>query len=131
MDNTPLVEKQIQEGKLFISELDKADLQIKAAFWLYDDTNTWKLVIASSSEKLNVKENLLDAYGALIDILRSMSKLTILSGSDLELISLDHPLIKNIGSVVKTGPELVDIRVSKTLFNSVYIDAMYIYRMDV
>jgi hypothetical protein len=132
MDKTPLVEKQIQEGKLFITKLDEAKLEIKAAFWLYDDAfSSWKLMIASSSEKLNVKKNIIEAYRTLTDIMRAMPDLSIISVSDLTLIPLDHPLIKNIGSLIKTGSDIVDMRYSNSVLNGVYIEGIHIYRMNI
>ena len=132
MDKTTLVEKQIQEGKLFLSELDKAGLEIKAAFWMYDETDSsWKLMIASSSEKLNINKNILDAYGTLTNIIRSIPNLSLLSSSDIVLIPLDHPLIKNIGPLIKTDSVIVDMRFSNTLLNNIYVEGMHLYRMNI
>ncbi len=132
MDKTTLVEKQIQEGKLFISELDKAGLEIKAAFWLYDENDlSWKLLIASSSEKLNMKKSILEAYGTLTNIMRSIPDLSLISSSDIVLIPLDHPLIKNIGPLIKTGSDIVDMRFSNTLLNKIYVEGMHLYRMNI
>ncbi|MFA6916135.1 MAG: hypothetical protein WC222_07040 [Parachlamydiales bacterium] len=132
MDKTTLVEKQIQEGKLFVSELDKANLGIRAAFWLYDENDSsWKLYIASSSEKLNPEKDILDSYRILTEIMRSIPNLYQINPSDIVLISLDHPIIKNIGPLIQTGTEIVDITFSNTLLNNIYVEGMYLYRMNV
>lgn len=132
MDKTVLVEKQILEGKLFLSQLDKAGLEIKAAFWMYDETDSsWKLLIASSSDKLNVNKNILDAYGTLTNIMRTIPDLSLISASDIVLIPLDHPLIKNLGPLIKTGSDIADMRFSNTLLNKIYVEGMHLYRMNI
>lgn len=132
MDKTTLVEKQIQEGKIFLSELDKEDLHIKAAFWLYDENDgSWKLFISSSSDKLDIQKNVLDSYGTITRIMRSIPALSMLSTSDIVLISLDHPLIKNLGPIIKTGSGIADMRFSNTLLGKIYVEGIYIYRMNI
>jgi hypothetical protein len=131
MDKTALVEKQVEEGKLLLSELDKRKLDIKAAFWIYDDSySSWKLMIASSSNSLDVKNDVLKAYGVLTEVIRSIPNLSTLSGSDVVLIPVDHPLIKNIAPLIETGTEIANITLSKTLVNEAYIEGMHLYRMN-
>ncbi len=131
MDKTTLVERQIQEGKLLLSELDKKNLEIKAAFWIYDEADSfWKFTLASSSKQLDVKENPLNAYKSLTEVIRSTPNLYALSTSDVVLIPLDHPLIRNIAPLIKTGPGIVDMTFSNSLLNQIYIQGMHLYRMD-
>jgi hypothetical protein len=132
MDKITLGEKQIQEGKLFISELDKANLEIKAAFWLFNENDgSWKLQVSSSSDRLNIKKNILEPYRILADIMRSIPDLSLISTQDIVLIPLDHPLIKNIGSQIQTGPGISDMRFFNTLMNQFYIEGMHLYRMNI
>ncbi len=131
MDKTSLVEKQIQEGKIFLTELDKQNLQIKAAFWMYDENDSsWKFVISSASEKLNVKINILEAYSTLTEILRTL-ELTALSASDVLLLPLDNPLIQSFGRLFQTGKGIVNISFSKTLLNDVFVEGLFLYRMNI
>lgn len=129
MDKITLIEKQIQEGKQFISELDKANLEIKAAFWLFDKNDkSWKLHIASSSDRL---KPILESNKILADIMRSIPDLSLISAQNIVLIPLDHPLIKNIGPQIQTGPGINDMHFSNTLMNQIYIKGMHLYRMNI
>lgn len=132
MDKAALVEKQIEEGKVLISELDKANLEIKAAFWFYDENySAWKLIIASSSKDLDVGKDVLSSYKTLTNTMRSISNLSSVSSNDIILVPIDHPLIKNIAPLIKTGSTLTDMRFSNTLLNNIYVEGMHLYRMNI
>ncbi len=132
MDTTTLVEKQIQEGRDFILELDKRAFEIKAAFWVYDENySSWKLMIASSSDKLDITQGSRKAHGTIINVLSSMKNPSYLSSSDVILISLTHPLITNLAPLINTGNEIANMRFSNTLLNQIYFEGIYLYRMNV
>lgn len=132
MDQKTLVEEQFKEGKLFLSQLDKEDLKVKAAFWFYDEAYAaWKLMIASSSKHLDVKNNVINSYRTITNVMRSIPEISLISSSDVIVIPLDHPLIKNFAPLINTGPNIVNLWFSNTLLNNIYVKGMLIYRMDV
>lgn len=133
MDTSTLLEKQIQEGKSIIVKLDQSGLLIEAAFWLYDSErrSSWKLFIASSSLELDLKKDTFEAYGKVDGVIRTIPNLSFVSLSDIEIIPLDHPYIENIAPLIATGPGIVDMSFTNTRFNDVYIEGLYLYRMNV
>lgn len=125
-----LTEKQIEQGKTLILELDKMQLEVKAAFWLYDPKKTphWKLFLASSSPKLDVKENVLAARKLLQETAHHQD--ADFPVEKLELIPLDHPFITNIAQSFMTGPGISSIRLANNQFDSLYIEDLYLYRLQ-
>ena len=131
MDKATLVEQQIQEGKDLIAKFDDLGLAVQAAFWLYDSEKaSWKFVLASLSEKLDVQKDTIGAYRTIVDVFHSMKNLSYLSSSDVEIISANHSLIKNFSSLIHTGPGIYNMSFTNTLINNVFVEGLYVYRMN-
>jgi len=131
MDKAFLVDSQINEGRLFLEELDKVDFDVKAAFWVYyGEDPTWKLMIASRAfalDPLNEKEN---PYAVIFRVLNSIQNRT-LSIADIEPVSLAHPFVRVLSSVIFTGPGIVRMRFVNTVFNGIFFEDLYVYRMNI
>lgn len=125
---TTLVDKQVEEGKTLLKKLDEKNFNIKAAFWIFDQS--WKFALASSSHELDVNKNPLNAYKALAEVLQTISNLSMLSISDIVLMSLNDPLIKNISSVIKTDSGISDMIFANSMLNNTYIEGMHLFRMN-
>lgn len=123
-----LTQKQIEQGKTLLVKLDQAGLRIQAAFWLYDKKRSvpWTLFLASSSPQLDVKENLLEAHKILAEI---MQQVPSLAKSDVEIIPLDHPFIVNIATTFSTGHGIENIHMENSQFDSLFIEALHLYRL--
>jgi len=132
MDAKILTAEQIEEGKLLLSKLDKGGFNIAAAFWLFEKARgpSWILYLASSSPALNVKENLLKARQVLAEIALLLPALTGFSLDEVQLIPLDHPFITNISQSIGTGPGIVSMRMSGNQFDKLFIEDIYIYRLN-
>jgi hypothetical protein len=127
MDKKILVEKDINEGKRLIAVLDKADFQIKGAFWFYlPDSDEWRLYIGTPIE---AKLGPIKAYGIIQNELAKLSPPIELSLKDISVISPDDELIGLLRIAVRTGPGISGIRFTRNVINNKFIEDAYIYRI--
>lgn len=128
MVKTFLVEKDINEGKILIKELDNANFDVHAAFWLYEsDGEYWRFVIASDVVET---EGARKAYEHINKIINENKDTISINLIDISAWSPYHPLIRSLRTVIQTSPtQIADIRFSSKTINNIYIDDAYIYRM--
>ncbi|WP_099354494.1 hypothetical protein [Fredinandcohnia onubensis] len=128
MVKTFLVEKDINEGKILIKELDNANFDVHAAFWLYEsDGEYWRFVIASDVVET---EGARKAYEHINKIINENKDTISINLIDISAWSPIHPLISSLRTVIQTSPtQIADIRFSSKTINNIYIDDAYIYRM--
>lgn len=132
MDKTTLVERDFHEGELLIRELEKAHINVHSAFWLYDsEADRWRLIIASKMADFASPKK---AYMHIRNTLKKLEKAgrpLSLSLEYISVISPNHPIIKILGTVIKTGhDEIVGIRFSRNRIGDSYIEDAYIYRVQ-
>jgi len=127
MDRKILVDKDINEGQILIVALDKADFQIKAAFWFYlPDSDEWRLYIGTPFE---AKLGPIKAYGFIQNELSKLSPPIEISLKDISVVNPKDELIGILKSAVQTGPGISGIRFTRNVINNKFIDGAYIYRM--
>lgn len=128
MFKTFLVEKDINEGKILIKELDNANFDVHAAFWLYEsDGEYWRFVISSDVVET---EGARKAYEQINNIINENKDTISINLIDISAWSPKHSLIRSLRTVIQTSPtQIADIRFSSKTINNIYIDDAYIYRM--
>ncbi|WP_404431972.1 hypothetical protein [Sutcliffiella horikoshii] len=128
-----LVEKDYIDGECLITYLDKENIKVHSAFWLYnDEINYWQLML---STKLVDEAGTKEVYTVIKNALDRMAEKTKIKLSvtlqDISVISPSHPLVLSLGRELHTGPEAIDhIRYSKNTANNIYIEDAYIYRIQ-
>jgi len=127
MDKTVLVEKEIEEGKRLIEELDKKNFNVQAALWFYmADANEWRLLIASPYVE---KEGPKKSYNFIQAVLSKLLPPPDISSRNISVVSPSHNLIKLIRVAIHTGPGISGIRFTGNVINNTLIDDAYIYRI--
>lgn len=127
MVKTVLVEKDIEEGKRLIEELDKAGFKVQAALWLYmSDSDEWRLLIASPYVE---KEGPKRSYNFIQTVLARISPPLEVSLRNISVLSPSHNLIKLIRLAIRTGPGISGIRFARSVINNTLIEDAYIYRI--
>ncbi|MBI5740673.1 MAG: hypothetical protein HZA16_08120 [Nitrospirae bacterium] len=127
MVKTALVEKDIEEGKRLIEELDKTKFKVRAALWFYmAESDEWRLYIVSPFVE---KEGPKKAYTFIQSVLASISQPAGITLQEISVLSPSNDLIKIIRSTIKTGQDISGIRVTKNVFNNTLVEDAYIYRM--
>ena len=122
-----LVERDIDAGRALIEELDRQQIPVSAALWLYDDGDErYRLTIATSI----YDSGPLNAYGAVRRVLDGLAPKTHVSLSDINVVSPNEPIVKAIQKTVKTGPGIGGVRFARNTINGIYIEDAWIYRSN-
>lgn len=127
MDKTELVERNIEDGKRLIAELDKNQFPVIAAFWLFDeDSTTWTLHIATPLFENGTQE----AYSELSKIMFDMKPILSFWLGNVALRRPNDPFIERLRVFVATpeAPHIGSIEVRKTAIGDTFIDRAFIYR---
>lgn len=127
MDKSTLVEKDINEGKELIEALDEAGISVQAALWIYlSESDEWRFMIAIPmiDEKGPKK-----TYTHIQSILAKITPPTI-TLKDISIVSPNYDLIKLLKMVILTGPGIHGIRMKRNTVNNVFIEDVYIYRIQ-
>ncbi|MCK5270902.1 MAG: hypothetical protein KAJ46_08960 [Sedimentisphaerales bacterium] len=127
MVNISLVEKAIQDGRRLLSALDDKQINVRAAFWIYDsESEKWRLTLAMPMvDKKGPKESYREVQTVLSD--PSAEKLDI-SLRDVTVVSPENELVKLLRFAIHfegTG----GIVFEGNTINGIYIEKAYIYRM--
>jgi len=129
MDKIALVEKEIEDGKKLLEELDKNSFfLVKAALWLYiEELNDWRLIIASPYLDDNPPQK---AYHFINEALKRISPDSSISLKDITIISNKHALISTITRTIQIAPKGIGgVRMNHTVLNGIPIESAYIYRL--
>ena len=120
---TVLSPDMLQMGRELLERLDKAQLPVDAALWLFsNDSNRWRLVFASSSVPLIGPKQFYRVIQT--NLLRFPHR--DISISDVVVLDASAPLIQLLKTAIKSGS---DIRFTHNFINNVLIEDAYIYRL--
>jgi hypothetical protein len=127
MDKKILVDRDIEDGKRLIEELDKSKFQLNGALWFYfKDSEEWRLLFVSP---------LVDTVGprTCYRIVQSaIADLSVVFRISLEHISVLSPrgrLIQLLKIAIRTDSGLSTIRFTGNTINGVFIEDALIYRL--
>ncbi len=122
-----LVEKNIEEGKRLIEELDGKNFKVQAALWFYSaDSDEWRLLIASPFVEKNGPKK---SYNFIQAVLSRLSPSAEISLKDISVLSPSNDLIKLLRSAFRTGSGISGIRFTRNVINNTMIEDAYIYRI--
>jgi hypothetical protein len=122
-------QEMLLAGQSLIERLDKADKKVYAAFWLLDaEEKIWKLIIVSP---LVGNEGPKKYYRCIDDINDSaLSDESVIALHDISLSHTDNHIVKAIKNSAYGDNILRNIRLGKNTLGGVYVEDMYLYRMD-
>jgi|688.fasta_scaffold318048_3 hypothetical protein len=119
MAETPLVEKDIEQGRKFLELLDRAGISVKGAVWIYQaDNERWRLFIFTDEARHGSKDLLLKAIDAGADI----------DLSSVQFDTTENPLFKGLKQFVRVEG-VSQVRMQKNIFGGVYVEDAVIYRL--
>lgn len=130
MDRTTLVDAiDIDGGKRILRELDKIDLNISAAFWLYIvEIDKWRLMFAT---KLLEKFGPIKIYDQILSVLGKLDPPTRVLLKDISVISVEDEIVQALRFAIRTEPYTIsEIWLSKVVINNIFIESACIYRMS-
>jgi len=122
-------QEMLLAGESLIKRLDETDSQVQAAFWILDaDDKTWKLTIVSPL----VESQGPKSYYRRIDDINESAKTDeyVIALHDINVSDTDNRIVKAIKRSVLGGATLGNNRLGRNTLGGVYIEDMYLYRMD-
>ena len=123
-----LTGEMIECGKHLVLALDKLNVFVKGAFWLLlPDQRLWRLVIASPEVRtLGPKA----VYRKVATAMKRIpAEVPPLGAKDISVVEDHDPLIQPFRTLIKTGPGISGIRMSRNVVNGRWIEDAYLYRM--
>lgn len=129
MDQEVLVAAKIDDAAELVRRLDAAGIKPSFAAWyLYDDANEWRFLIASTAlDPLLPKQEAL-AYRKVVEVLTQFSPVA-LTISDLKLISTGDKLPSSLRMLIRTGPDTItraDCR--DNMLNGIFVKHVIVLR---
>lgn len=125
----PLDKNMVDSGAALTKELIKAGLNIKASFWFYmPDSQMWRLIIAAPSFSREGPRKFYQIIQKAISTLPNAGSPRV-SLENVAVVETSHQLVKLLGSVIKTGSGISNIRFANNTINGQYIDDAFIYLM--
>lgn len=123
-----LTDGMITVGEHVVSGLEKLDVLVKAAFWLLlPDQHVWRLVIASPEVRsLGPKAVYRKVTAALK---RLPPDIQPISTKDITVLEDNNQLVQLLKGLIKTGPAMSKIRLSRNVVNGQLIEDALLYRL--
>ncbi len=124
MDKAALVEKDIEFGRKVTEDLDRSNIPVTGSLWFYNpEASEWRLIVATP---------FVDERGpkaAYVAIQRALKAID-LPLRNVSVISPNDRLIRLLRTVVRTGRKISGIRFTHNTINNVFIEDVYIYRLQ-
>jgi hypothetical protein len=122
-------DQMLLAGESLIKRLDETDAKVQAAFWLLDaEDKNWKLTIVSP---LVESEGPRSYYRRINDINESAKpNEEVIALHDISVSNIDNRIVKAIKRSVLGNAILGNNRLGRNTLGGVYIEDMYLYRMD-
>jgi hypothetical protein len=116
-------------GESLIKRLDDTDAKVYAAFWLLNsEDKIWKLTIVSP---LVETEGTRNYYKRISNIYKSVNQNEeIIALHDINVSDTDNRIVKALKNSVLGNAILGNNRLGKNIISGIYIEDMYLYRMD-
>jgi len=128
MDPTALVMNfDVEAGIRLLEALDKTQLPVKAAFWLFhEESEDWRLYIATP---LVGRKGPRAAYAMVVQELENLDIRSI-APSNVSVIDVTDGLVRLLSVPIRTGDDISRSSFARNTINGVYVPAAYIYRMN-
>jgi hypothetical protein len=129
MGETAMVESQIVEAISLVQKLDaRGDSPTMAAWYLYDDANEWRLIIAGPTFDAVLQKQEPIAYQKIVEAMSELN-LTTLAISDVKLVGTKSPLPGTIRLMIGTGPQgITRAHCTANTINGIFIKEMFVLR---
>jgi hypothetical protein len=123
-----LTGEMIECGKQLVLVLDKLHVLVKGAFWLLlPDQRLWRLVIASPEVATSGPKAMYRKVAAAMK--RIPTGVPTIGAKDISVVEYNDPIVQPLHNLLKTGPGLSGIRMSRSVVNGKWIEDAYLYRM--
>jgi hypothetical protein len=117
----------VTAGRLIVSELNKANINPRAALWLYSpDIDSWKLLIVPKEKYNDVRE----FYRIIVSIINAnQSSFQGISPSTIEMVKPEYPTVKALRRSIHVKDDSL-FTASKSAFEGVYVEKLIVLLLD-
>lgn len=123
-----LTPDMIKSGALLVAALDKLNVLVKGALWLFlGEEHLWRLVIASPEVRHSGPKALYKKIRSALG--RMPAEVQSLATKDISVVDDKSPLFSLLRTAISTGPGIGGIRFSRNVINGQLIEDAYIYRV--
>ncbi len=122
-------EQMLLAGESLINRLDETNANVHAAFWLMNaEDKTWKLIIVSPLVEIEGPRN----YYRRINNINESAKPDedVIALHDISVSNTDNRIVMAMKRSVLGNALLGNNRLGRNTLGGVYIEDMYLYRMD-
>ena len=124
MDQSTLVEDQINDGRRFVERFAADGNRVQAAFWVKTaEEGLWFLYLATD---LVDREGPTGAYRAVYDSLRKLGDSWVRS-SEIKVISPSNPIAQDVLAHLNRHPGRLAARFDGGMLGSMAIEKVYVY----
>lgn len=124
-----LSNEMLLAGETLIKRLDEIDSKVAAAFWILEgEEKTWELTIVSPFVESEGPRN----YYKRINTINESAKSNelVISLHDIRVSNTNNRIVKALKHSILGDTVLGNNRFGRNNFGNVYIEDMYLYRMD-
>ena len=120
-----LTDTMVEIGRRLLAELKNTEVQVSAAFWLYDEEmNEWHLTLVTPQLDSDGPRKL---FFTILEVLQREEKaLHNLQLTSVKLLSPNAPMVMAIAGANMIH-SLVGRRISRAYFGGTYVGDMYMY----
>ena len=123
-----LTPDMIESGATLVKALDKLNLSVKGAFWLLIlDERVWRLMLALPEVRSIGPKAVYEMIGSALK--RLPSDMASVGVKDISVVEEEMPLFQSLRAAMPTGPGIIGVRLSRSVFNRQIVDGAYLYRL--
>jgi len=125
-----LTEQMMTAGSQLVKRLDDTSADVAAAFWLYSSENrSWRLMIVSQKVEFDGPRKY---YKRILDANKEAGEAeSVVALEDIEVTDTFAPIVQVLEHAVSTGPGLSGLRFSRNTVEGMFIEDVYVYRMNI
>jgi hypothetical protein len=125
MDQTPLVDEQIADGKRFLDRLGEAGFPVTAAGWVHE-TQRWRPHLCLVSPVVE-DQGIGNAYRRVHTLVREMPQPCSIGPFDLMVFGPDEPLAEALVDLQRRHPGRSSFHFGGSHLGGVEVESVYLY----
>ena len=128
MDTPTLVKEQIEGGRKLLAALDREGFPLDAALWWYAaEAEEWRFLLATPLVESQGPREVYQQIQAILQKLPPEERLPLAS---ISVVSPNDERIRSLRRLLRTGPGVSSVRLSKSVVDNLFIEDAYVYRVS-
>ena len=125
----PFTEEMKKDGETLTKLLDQNALEIVGSFWwFFPESSEWRLVLVTPDIDAKGPRAVYESIQRVLS--ENSDEFSMLNLQNISVISASDTVFNMLRSVLKTGPHISSVRVSRSSFNNIFVEDAFIYRLQ-